>query len=127
MDRRAERTGITAERLLRELALIGFANMGDYLGMGADGQPCLDLSDLTRDQAAAIREIRIDETGKGRRVRLKLSDKLTALMTMGRHLGKSMTNVEQGGRIDDHAMSPDDARKETIATSIADSHDPGLR
>jgi hypothetical protein len=32
MDRRAERTQITAERVLSELALIGFANMGDYMG-----------------------------------------------------------------------------------------------
>jgi phage terminase small subunit len=58
MYERTERTGITADRVLRELALIGFANMADYMSVGDHGHPCVDFSGLTRDQAAAIKEIR---------------------------------------------------------------------
>lgn len=86
MDERAERTGITADRVLEELALIGFANIADYLEIGIDGEPRIDLSNLTREQAVAIRDFGIETTGHGRKIRFRLSDKLPALIAMMRHL-----------------------------------------
>lgn len=89
---------LTAERVLSELALIGFSNMLDYIRIGDDGQPYTDFSALTRDQAAAIGEVTV-ETRKERRggedkttdtiekVRFKLSDKRAALVDIGKHLG----------------------------------------
>jgi phage terminase small subunit len=47
MDERDERTQISADRVLRELALIGFANMADYMSVGDHGHPYVDFSGLT--------------------------------------------------------------------------------
>jgi phage terminase small subunit len=86
---------VTAERVIGELARIGFANMKDYLRLGDNGEPIFDYANITRDQAAAIQEIIIEEyvAGRGenardvRRIRFKLADKRAALTDLGRHLG----------------------------------------
>jgi phage terminase small subunit len=86
---------VTAERVIGELAKIGFANMQDYLKIGDNGEPIFNYAAITRDQAAAIQEIIIEEyvTGRGenardvRRIRFKLADKRAALTDLGRHLG----------------------------------------
>ena len=96
LARAAAKAEVTAERVLRELALIGFANMQDYARIGPDGDPYLDFSGLTRDQAAAIVEMIVEDfkDGRGkdardvRRVRFKLADKKGALVDIGRHLGR---------------------------------------
>ena len=81
--------------VLRELALLGFSNMQDYMRAGPDGDPYLDFSDLTREQAAALAEVTVEDftDGRGkdardvRRVKFKLADKHAALVSMARHLG----------------------------------------
>jgi phage terminase small subunit len=86
---------VTAESVIGELAKIGFANMQDYLRIGADGEPIFDYAKITRDQAAAIQEVIIEDfkDGRGenardvRRIRFKLADKRAALTDLGRHLG----------------------------------------
>ncbi len=104
-ERRAkmsERLEITAERVLRELALIGFANMHDYIRLTDDGDAYVDLSALSRDQAAAINEVTVEDfkDGRGedardvRRIKFKLSDKRAALVDLGRHL-KLFTDVTE--------------------------------
>lgn len=93
-EKRAEKLEITAERVLAELALIGFANMNDYIRTTDDGDAFVDLSALTREQAAAISEITVEDfkDGRGedardvRKVKFKLSDKRAALVDLGRHL-----------------------------------------
>ncbi len=98
---REKRTEITQDRVLRELALIGFANMQDYMHPGADGAPRLDFSALTRAQAAALVEVTVDEyvVGTGdeaapvRRVKFKLADKRAALVDIGRHLGMFVDRI----------------------------------
>jgi phage terminase small subunit len=86
---------ISSERVLRELALLGFANMMDYMTVTVDGQAYVDLSNLTRDQAAAIQEIKVDETGGGsgdnkreavQRTTFRLANKKDALELLGKHL-----------------------------------------
>lgn len=103
--KRAEKTGITAERVLEELAKIGFSNMLDYMRPGADGDPYLDFSQLTRDQAAALQEVTVEDfkDGRGsdardvRRVKFKLADKRAALVDLGKHLGLFKERVEHTG------------------------------
>ena len=92
---RGRRTGITADRVLQELALLGFANMLDYMTVQPDGTAYVDLAALDRPQAAAIQEVVVDEYKEGRgavardvkRVRVKLADKRGALDLLGKHLG----------------------------------------
>jgi len=91
----AERTKITQDKVMKELEKIGFSNMLDYITITDGGDPVTDFSALTRDQAAAISEIVVEEYTEGRgdearkvkRTKFKLSDKRSALVDMGKHLG----------------------------------------
>ena len=95
LSRAAARAEVTIEKVLNELAMIGFANMQDYMRVGADGDPHLDFSALSREQAAALTEVTVEDfkDGRGpgardvRRVKFKLADKRAALVDIGRHLG----------------------------------------
>jgi phage terminase small subunit len=82
----ADKLNLKAENVLRELSLMGFSNMMNYVKVNAEGDASIDLSALTRDQTAAIQEITVEETGKVTRTKLKLADKLEALELLGRHL-----------------------------------------
>jgi phage terminase small subunit len=86
---------ITAEGVVGELVRISRANAIDFIKVGPEGDFRIDLSHLSRDQAAGLVEITVDEfkTGQGtrarnvRRVKIKLADKLGALVQIGRLLG----------------------------------------
>jgi phage terminase small subunit len=101
----AEKLEITQERIIGELAKLGFANMLDYMRRGPDGDPYLDFSTLSRDQAAALTEVTVEDfkDGRGedardvRRVKFKLADKRAALVDLGRHLGIFKDRVEHSG------------------------------
>lgn len=91
----AKRVEITQQRIADELALMGFANMLDFIRIGSDGDPFIDLTELTREQAAALTEANVEDylEGRGddarnvRRVRIKLADKRAALGDLAKLLG----------------------------------------
>lgn len=91
----AEKPGITQTRIIDELALMGFARMGDYITIQPDGTAYVDLSKITQEQTAAISELTSDEYIDGRgedarsvkRVKIKIADKLSALEKMGKVVG----------------------------------------
>lgn len=95
-----DKVDITAERVLRELSLLAYSNTLDYVTINDEGLCDVDFSKLTRDQAAAIQEIKVDTTGGTgdgeRRVVLrttfKLADKGQNLERLGKHL-KLFTDV----------------------------------
>jgi phage terminase small subunit len=98
-----EKLAITKEAILSELAKIAFANMQDYMKVGPDGAPTLNFKDLTRDQAAALVEITVEEFRDGRtdarevrRVKFKLGDKKGALVDLGKHFGMFIERHEVG-------------------------------
>ena len=99
-----ERTAITKQKVIEELAKIGFANMADYMRIGADGDPILDLGGITREQAAAIIEVTVEDfkDGRGeytrdvRRIKFKLADKKGALVDIGKELGMFIERKEKG-------------------------------
>ncbi len=101
----SERTEITQDMVVQELAKIGFANMADYMRVGEDGDPFLDFSELTRDQAAALIEVTVEDFKEGRgenardvrRVKFKLADKKGALVDLGKHLGMFVERKEVSG------------------------------
>ena len=130
LARAAQRYDVTTERVIGELARIGFANALDYIKIGDDGAPRYDLASISRDQGAAIQEIIIDEykDGKGddardvRRIRLKLADKRAALVDLGRHLGlfvdPSVLNVNVANYFSEAPPSMAEWRHEIEATAI---------
>lgn len=105
IGRAAERAEVTIASVMTELAKIGFANMGDYMKVGPDGDPVLDFGSLTRDQMAALAEVTVEDfkDGRGkeardvRKVKFKLADKRAALVDLGRHLGAFVDRQEIGG------------------------------
>ncbi|CAM3778168.1 terminase small subunit [Litorimonas haliclonae] len=94
-EKRADRLEITADRIAQEYAKLAFSNMENYIQITSDGEPYVDLSELTSDQAAAISEVSVEDftDGRGedardvRKVRFKLHDKKSALDSLGKHIG----------------------------------------
>lgn len=98
---RSQRTQITQDAVLQELAKLGFANMADYITIGEDNSVKVDLARMTREQAAAISELTVeefterDESGRPRpvqRIKFKLHDKRGPLTDLGKHLGMFITS-----------------------------------
>jgi phage terminase small subunit len=85
----AERCGVTVDRIVQELAKIGFANSRDFFEWDQDGVRIKASAELTPDQTAVVVEVqetRSKGTGKNT-IKIKLSDKQAALEKLGRHLG----------------------------------------
>lgn len=105
----AVKTDITAQRVLEELAKIGFANYSDFLTIDEDGRTNVDVSKLSKEQMAAIAEMQIDTSPDGKqRVKVKLHDKRGALLDIGKHLGMFREKIEvsgpNGGAIETKSM-----------------------
>ena len=94
----ATRTEITAQRVLEELAKIGFASYGDFLKLDENGRTTVDVASLTKDQLAVISEMEINTSEDGKqRIKVKLHDKRAALMDIGKHLGMFREKIEISG------------------------------
>jgi phage terminase small subunit len=70
-------------------------NPTDYVRIGENGDPSVDFSNMTQEQATALSEFTAADfkIGRGkdarqvRRVRVKMHDKIRALIALGKHLG----------------------------------------
>lgn len=83
----SERTGITAERVVRELASIGFADTTQAIYIKNGKVKVKDTDKLDSDTRRAISEIRETVTANGGTLAIKFHDKKGALELLGRHLG----------------------------------------
>jgi phage terminase small subunit len=125
--KRSERTEITADRVLTELAKLGFANMADYMVSGPNGDPYLDFSALSREQAAALQEVSVEDFIDGRgedarqvkRVKFKLADKRAALVDIGRHLGMFKERHELTGKDGKDLIPPEPAPSKVALALLA--------
>jgi phage terminase small subunit len=85
-----DRYAVTSERIIRELALIGFGNIDDFVAAQDDGSLIVDFGTATREQMASLKSIEIDErmidgTPAGlRKVKISMSDKRQALMDLAK-------------------------------------------
>lgn len=85
---RSARTEITQDRVLRELARIGFFDIRKLTNADGTAKP---LNELDDDTAAAIAGLDIvlignDTVGMGTVLKFKIAGKVSALELMGRHL-----------------------------------------
>ena len=108
MDRRAERTEITQDMVLREFAKLGFSDIRKAVKWGHEigydektGEPVIatgialtNCADLDEATAAAIAEVSQTKDG----LKIKLHDKKAALDSIGRHLGMFRDKVEHTGK-----------------------------
>lgn len=80
----SRRTGVSADRVVRELSKIAFANASDLI----DPETASVKLDASRDDLAAIQSIKVKSFGEdGLEHEVKLADKLRALDLLGKHLG----------------------------------------
>jgi phage terminase small subunit len=109
MDARAKRTEITADRVLKELAKIGFADIKDFLayrtektviGYDDNGQPIVDYANIVELKnsddvdGALVSEVQV----KDGQLKFKMHDKEKALELIGKHLAMFTDKQEISGK-----------------------------
>ena len=86
---RSRRTEVNADRVIRELAHIAFADMTDVMDVATS-----DIrSDISRDASAAVARIKRRMTANGVECEIHMHDKNRALELLGKHLGLFAENV----------------------------------
>lgn len=96
MAERSRRTGINQDRVLQELARIGFAKITDVVNPDtAQIRP-----DASEDDLACIQSIKIKPNEFGTEREVKLYDKKAALVDLGKHLGLFKDKLELTGDMD---------------------------
>ena len=98
MAERSRRTGINQDRVLQELARIGFAKITDVV----DPETAKIRPDASDDDLACIQSIKIKPSEFGIEREVKLYDKKSALVDLGKHLGLFKDKVELNGDMDLH-------------------------
>ena len=89
MRARAERTQVSADRVVLELARIAFSDLTRIVQWGPKGvklRPSAELSTGDRATIAKVSET-VGRAGGGRTLTVRLHDKLGALVALGKHLG----------------------------------------
>lgn len=80
---RSARTGVTADRVVQEIARVAFASLRDVMTWGPAGALVRPDNEITIEAAAAIAEVA--ETKDG--VKVKLHNKIAALEQLAKHVG----------------------------------------
>ena len=121
MQAGAEKAGVTIERIVAELAKIGFASASDFFEWGPDGVTIKPSAELTPDQLAVVSEVQETKAkGNGEStIRVKLSDKQSALEKLGRHLGMFKEKVEVAGPNGGPIQTEDVTARDRIASRVA--------
>lgn len=96
MAERSRRTGINQDRVLQELARIGFAKITDVV----DPETAQIKPDASDDDLACIQSIKIKPNEFGTEREVKLYDKKSALVDLGKHLGLFKDKLELNGDMD---------------------------
>ena len=93
---RSKRTGVNADRVVRELAKIAFVNAGEVV----DFDTALLMDKISDDDMAAIQSVKVKTFGEdGIEREVKLADKLKALELLGKHRGLFKDKVEINGNV----------------------------
>lgn len=91
---RSRRTGITADRVLNELAKLAFVNADDVI----DPDTAKVRPDAKREDKAAIQSVTV-KSGRTEEREIRLADKTRSLELLGRHLGLFKDNVKIDGAV----------------------------
>jgi Terminase small subunit len=83
---------LTGERVIKELMAISFANIGNYIRFEGD-TPVFDLAECSPEQLAAIKSIKIKNSGDGinlggrTEIDVQFHEKIPAIKLLGEYLG----------------------------------------
>jgi phage terminase small subunit len=86
-EEQQQRTEITADRVISELAAIAFTNLSDVCQWDAKQIKLKDSETLTPAQSAAIQSISITPGKYGNSVSVKMQNKDSAIEKLGRYMG----------------------------------------
>ena len=98
---------------MRELALIAFGNVGDFVMVQADGSLVVDFGTATREQLASLKSIELDErkidgaAPGARRIRISLSDKRQALMDLAKLARMLPADRHEHSGLIEHVVRPE--------------------
>ena len=92
----AERSNVTPEKIVAELAVIAFSDMGDYIRIHQYGTPSIELGNMPPRTTRAVASLNTDttrtEVGKQTaKIRIRLHDKHAALVSLAKILGMFLT------------------------------------
>ena len=83
MNKRAERTEVTQDMVIKELAKIGFAQITDFVEVDEQNNVIIRATgEIDKNKIGAIAGIKESQSG----VEIKMNDKVKALELLGRHL-----------------------------------------
>lgn len=86
-QQRSQRTEITADRVLQEIAAIAFSDVTDVISFTNGSVAVSDSSRLDKRVTAAIAEVSCTDGEMGSTVKVKLHDKKAALQLAAKHVG----------------------------------------
>ncbi|MCH8809873.1 MAG: terminase small subunit [Proteobacteria bacterium] len=86
-ETRAQRTRVSADRVVTEIAKVAFGDPRRLFSWGPGGVELRESSELTEAEAALVSEVSETRTSAGGTRRVKLHCKMTALTALGKHLG----------------------------------------
>ncbi|MQF70574.1 terminase small subunit [SAR202 cluster bacterium AD-812-D07_MRT_10900m] len=87
-----EESNVTPERIVAELAVIAFSDLGDYIRIHRGGIASIDLDDMSPGATRAIASLNTDSTSaatgkESTKLRIKLHDKHAALVSLAKMFG----------------------------------------
>jgi phage terminase small subunit len=104
---RAERTNITQDMVVEELAKIAFSKIDDYVEVddstGSNNVIVKATRDVQEERISAVSSIKQGSNG----IEIKLHDKVRALENLGRHLGMFKDKIEIFGTNEIHVKIED--------------------
>ena len=106
--RRSQRTSITADRVLRELARIAFSDPRDVVNWDDRGIRVRPSIDLTDDAVSSIAEISETRVGAQVTVKVALRDRMPALKLLATHTGVGVSVPAQESPGDGSEIADDD-------------------
>ncbi len=118
---RAARTGLTADRVVNELAKVAFGDPRGLFTWGKKGVALRESGELTRAEAALVSEITESRTTAGTTTQhIKLHGKMAALMALAKHLGLFAGPLKpHAGHHDDNGEDGEDGDAEDFRGLLA--------
>ena len=86
-EARAERTKVTADKVVKELARLAFTDMRSFVEWGPGGVKLKESTELSEDDSPAVTEVSESFGENGRTLKVKLGHKDSALKLLAQHTG----------------------------------------